>query len=235
MRLTIKALLLAVALVLVTGLAAKADPVTQFEWDRTGAELLPCASDALWVLSPGEGIDNATIGINDDDGEADGHAWGMLKNWDDLTWYITTTEPIATTDEVLVAYLGTAEVAPTLTLTGCVGAETPPTGGGGGGGSTEPPAPAPPTQTISWDIGFQIATGHLTNVVAKYRLTCSNGTDTLIVKGRVKGKTPLVRSLNPTLADATSCHLRVVAKDVRPWVNLHHAQRPIVTTWVTQN
>jgi hypothetical protein len=49
----------------------------------------------------------------------------------------------------------------------------------------------------------------------------------------VKGKTPLVRSLDPTLADATACHLRVAAKDVKPWVNLHHHQRPTVTIWTT--
>jgi hypothetical protein len=233
MRITIKALLLATALVLVTGLAAKADPVTQFTWDGAGAANLPCASDAHWLLSPGAGIDNATVGINDADGVDNGHAWTMLKNWDDSTWYITTTEPIATTDEVLLAYLGTAEVTPTLTLTDCTPAEVviPPDGGGG----TEPPAPTPPTQSqVTWDIGFRVTTGHRTNVVAKYRLRCSNGTDTAVVKGRVKGKTPLVRHLTPSLADATSCHLRVVARDVKPWTNPQHGQRPVVTKWVTQ-
>jgi hypothetical protein len=234
MRITVKALLLASALVLVTGLAARADAVTQFEWTRTGAENLPCASDVRWVLSPGHGIENATVGINDNDGEADGHAWTMVQAWDtEESWYITSTEPVALDDEVLLAYTGTADPAPDLTLESCVGAEVPPPTGGGG--STEPPAPTPPTQSqVTWDIGFKITTGHRTNVVAKYRLRCSDGTDTVIQRGRVKGQTPLIHSLNPTLTDATSCHLRVVASDVRPWNNPQHSQRPVVTKWVTQ-
>lgn len=228
---TIKALLLAVALILVMGTTAKADVVvTQFEWDRTGAEALPCAGDARWTLAPGTGVIDATVGINDADGVADGHAWTMLKDWETETFYITTTDPVAPTDEVLLAYTGEATAPPVLALDGCTPAEViPPTGGGGG--STTPPAPTP-TQQTTWDIGFKVTTIRPTNVLAKWRLVCSDGQITVAAKGKVRARTPLVRHLAPSIEGATSCHLRVRAYDIKPHVRPHNWPAPKVTTWV---
>lgn len=220
-------LLLAVCLVLALPVPAHATDVTQFSWDRTGAENLPCAGSVDWLLSPGDGIDNATVGINDADGIPDGHAWTMQKDWNTGDFYIQTTEPVATTDEVLVAYVGTAS-PPELTLSDCTPSEVvppvvPP---------TEQPVPTPAPTIINWSIGFQVTTIRRTNVLAVYRLVCSDGTVSVPVKHRVRGMTPLVRNLAPTIQDATSCHLHVIAWDIPPHVRPHSWPAPVVTTWV---
>ncbi len=218
-------LLLAVCLVLALPVPAHASDIQQFTWDRTGAENLPCAGSVDWVLS-GDGIDNASVEINDADGIDDGHAWVMLQG--DGSWYIQSTEPVAVSDEVTVAYTGTAS-APELTLTGCdpapVAVPSP----------SEPPGSPqeiPPTSTITWSIGFKVTTIRRTNVLAVYRLVCSDGTVSVPVKHRVRGMTPLVRNLAPTIQDATSCHLHVIAWDTPPHVRPHSWPAPVVTTWV---
>jgi len=228
-----KALLLAAGLVLITGTAARADVVvTQFEWDRTGAEALPCEGSVQWTLAPGTGVVDATVGINDADGVDDGHAWTMLRDWQTETFYITTTEPVAPTDEVLLAYTGEAAAPPTLSLIGCTQpvVEPPPTGGGG---TETPPTQTPPPVTTTWDIGFRVTTIRRTNVLAKWRLVCSSGGIAVPVKGKVRARTPLVRHLAPTIEGAESCHLRVRAYDIPPHVRPHNWPAPVVTTWVT--
>lgn len=243
-----KALLLAAGLVLITGTAARADVVTQVAWDRTGAEALPCEGSVQWTLAPGHGITAATVGINDDDGINDGHAWTMQQAADE-SWHITSTEPVGVTDVVLVAYLGNATAPPVLSLVDCTPVvvvpppvdpppvdpppvDPPPSGG------TTPPTQTPPTQTpppvtTTWDIGFRVTTISRTNVLAKWRLVCSSGGIAVPATGRVRARTPLVRHLAPTIDGATSCHLRVRAYDIPPHVRPHNWPAPVVRTWVT--
>jgi hypothetical protein len=221
---------LAVLFVLGAASPAHAEEVTQFAWDRTGAEALPCSGDVHWhLVAPG--ITTATVGINDDDGVADGHGWVMLADGSD--WSITSTEPVATTDEVLVAYLGTATSTPALELVGCAGAPPPsvpptvPT-------TTEPAPttlPPAPSSQVHWEIGFTVHTIRRTNVAVRYRVRCSNAIAVVVEKQRIVAKTPLVRHLPPTLVDATSCSIRVVAWDIPPHVRPHNWPAPVVETW----
>ena len=68
-----KALQLAVAMVLVTGIAAQAEPLEPITvlWDGTGAENLPCPNGAHWIFDQGvvdgNGIFNATIHLGPGD------------------------------------------------------------------------------------------------------------------------------------------------------------------------
>jgi len=173
---------------------------------------------------------DATVGINDADGVDDGHAWTMLRDWQTETFYITTTEPVAPTDEVLLAYTGEAAAPPVLSLVDCAEAvvippvEPPPTTGGS--------APSPPPVTTTWDIGFTVTTIKRTNVVVRSRLSCSNGVETKIVKRRLQSHAPLTRHLPATLDDATECNIRVVAYDIKPHVRPHNWPAPVVETWV---
>jgi hypothetical protein len=226
-----KLVLLAVLAIVVLPVPAQATEVTQFTWDRTGAEHLPCAGSVQWLLSPGDGIDTATVGINDDDGEADGHSWGMLKDWETNEWYVTTTEPVSPTDEVLGVFIGVG--SPSLTLVDCAPGEAAPI-------PTTNPEPTPPTESspppalVTWNISFMVTTPVRTNVVVRSRVTCSNATDEVIVKRRLQAKTPIVKHLPASLEGATSCRIRVVAFDIKPWHGPHgDGQHPTVTTWVT--
>jgi hypothetical protein len=225
-----KKILLVAVLLVGTAVPAKAADVTQFEWDRTGAEHLPCAGSVDWLLSPGDGIENATVGINDDDGIPDGHAWTMLKN-DTGEFYITTTEPVVASDEVLVAFVGTG--APSLSLVGCESLEV----------VSEPsplpttnPQPTPPTESspvptlTSWSIGFKITTIRPTNVLAKYRIVC----DGVLMRGKVRAMTPLSRTFDG-FEGSTTCHIRVRAYDIPPHVRPHNWPAPVVTTFVSHD
>jgi hypothetical protein len=221
-----KLFLIVALLVFGTVIPAHATEVTQFTWDRTGAEHLPCQGDAEWVLA-GEGITNATVGINDNDGEPDGHAWAML--WDGSSWGITSTEPVAADDEVLVAYLGVSE-APRLSLVDCesgpVSSPLPTT-------NSEPTSPpeSPTTPALtSWSIGFKVTTIRRTNVLAKWRIVC----DGVLTRGKVRGMTPLSRTFTG-FEGATTCHITVRAYDIKPHVRPHNWPAPVVTTWVNHS
>ncbi len=228
-----KLLVLATIGLCLTPVTARAAEVTQVEWSRTGAEHLPCVSDVLWTLSPGHGIDNATVGINDADGVDDGHAWTMLQDWQTESWYITSTEPVNPTDEVLLAYVGTATETPVLALSDCVEAAAPlpvPTTG-----SVPTPAPEPQGPVLAgWDIGYRVTTIHWTNVLVRSRVSCSNGSETRWVKRSIRTHAPFTNYLKATLDDATECHLRVVAWDIKPHVRPHNWPAPVVETWVNQ-
>lgn len=84
----------------------------------------------------------------------------------------------------------------------------------------------------TFQIGFHVETTHPTNVVAGYRLTCSNATTTKTTAERFEAVTPFTSTIAQNLAHPTRCSLRVVAWDVPPWHAHYHGQRPVVTSWV---
>lgn len=154
MRLTIKALLLAAALVIVTSLAAKADlePV-QVIWDGTGAANLPCPGGAHWTFDQGvvegNGIYNVTIHLGPDGVSG----WGMAT---DPTVYphtfaVDTTYPMDAS--TFVDYYYTSEESPEaladnhLVLDHCLGTS-------GTGTTSVPPVPEPATCTRIVGLSF---------------------------------------------------------------------------------
>lgn len=90
----------------------------------------------------------------------------------------------------------------------------------------------PTAQAGGWDIGFHIETVNRTNVVVKWRLTCTNGGIAIPAKGKFEAQAPLTRQLQPTIAGADSCHLVVRVWDVPPHTRPHNWPAPQVTTWV---
>lgn len=145
---TTAAVLPAIALVVALSGQARADGVAQVPWSGLGSENLPCLGGAHWTLSPGHGITAATVGI-------DTHDWAMVQAWDtEESWYIDTG-PVTATSAVVLAYLGTADPADTLTLTNCVGeppapspSSTPPPPAPGPSGPTSSPTPSPSPSPI---------------------------------------------------------------------------------------
>ena len=90
----------------------------------------------------------------------------------------------------------------------------------------------PAHATTNWDIGFRVTTIRPTNVVVKWRVTCSNGGIAIQKRGVVHAQAPLTRHLQSSLAGASSCHVNVVAWDIKPWVRPNEPPPPVVTTWV---
>jgi hypothetical protein len=95
-------------------------------------------------------------------------------------------------------------------------------------------AALPAQARVPFDIGFTVRTAHATNVVVRWKVRCSTDHWQTFAQdsGQFEAITPVVQTVPQTLDDATSCHIRVVAWDVKPWHATHHGQRPVVTTWV---
>jgi hypothetical protein len=89
-----------------------------------------------------------------------------------------------------------------------------------------------PAHATNWSIGYTVTTTHRTNVVVRWTLTCSNGEVTRTQHKRIHTQTPIHHELPPTLVDATSCHIHVVAWDIPPHTQPHDWPAPVVTTWV---
>lgn len=88
---------------------------------------------------------------------------------------------------------------------------------------------------LAFTMGFTVTTAHPTNVVVRYKTACSVGEGTTHHEThQFEAVTPIRRTVSETLPGATSCHIRVVAWDVKPWAGPHgNGAVPVVTSWVS--
>jgi hypothetical protein len=91
-----------------------------------------------------------------------------------------------------------------------------------------------PAHATSFEIGFRVTTIRPTNVAVHYKLSCRSEGVMRTVKRQFIAQAPLTRSVAPTLPGADSCHIRVVAWDIRPFAHPNDPTPPfpVVTTWV---
>jgi len=93
----------------------------------------------------------------------------------------------------------------------------------------KPAFAASPTFTFK----FHVETRKPSNVVVRYKLTCSNSTTSRTTAERFEEKTPFTSTVAQNLLDPIRCDIRVVAWDIQPWVGPHgNGDTPVVTSWV---
>ncbi len=89
---------------------------------------------------------------------------------------------------------------------------------------------------VKFQFGYHVETREPTNVVIRYKMTCSNDNRTKHTSETYEAETPVTGIVIQNMRHPKRCSIRVVSWDIPPWVGPHgDGDVPVVTTWLVKH